>query len=191
MSAFPLSAGRPTARTLRTLAMAAALGLGGAAHADPVAYTGAGSVGPVTPVSPSGSAVFTATGSYSFGALGSWDLLSSFVFNAVSGTGTGGFEFAQGGNSFSGTIATATAPVALGPGFEITYTVTGGTGSFAGATGGGNGLIRLVSDITGAPPYSYIEAGIMDVTPIPEPATALLMLGGVAALLGRRLHKRG
>jgi hypothetical protein len=191
MSAFPLSAGRPTALTLRTLAMAAALGLGGAAHADPVAYTGAGSVGPVTPVSPSGSAVFTATGSYSFGALGSWDLLSSFVFNAVSGTGTGGFEFAQGGNSFSGTIATATAPVALGPGFEITYTVTGGTGSFAGATGGGNGLIRLVSDITGAPPYSYIEAGIMDVTPIPEPATALLMLGGVAALLGRRLHKRG
>ena len=191
MTVFPVSAHRPVGLTLRTLAVAAALGLGGTAFADPVAYTGAGSVGPVTPVSPSGSAVFAATGSYSFGVLGSFDLLSSFVFNAVSGTGTGGFEFAQGGNSFSGTIATAAAPVALGPGFEITYTVTGGTGSFAGATGGGNGLIRIVSDITGAPPYSYIEAGIMNVTAIPEPATALLMLGGVAALLGRRLHKRG
>lgn len=191
MTVFPVSARRPVGLTLRTLAVAAALGLGGTAFADPVAYTGSGSVGPVTPVSPSGSAVFAATGSYSFGVLGSFDLLSSFVFNAVSGTGTGGFEFAQGGNSFSGTIATAAAPVALGPGFEISYTVTGGTGSFAGATGGGNGLIRIVSDITGAPPYSYIEAGIMNVTAIPEPATALLMLGGVAALLGRRLHKRG
>ena len=191
MTAFTPLGRRTVAMPLRALAVAAALGLSTAAFANPVAYTGAGSVGPVTPVSPTGSAVFAATGSYSFGILGSFDLLSSFVFNAVSGTGTGGFEFAQGGNSFSGTIATAAAPVALGPGFEISYTVTGGTGSFAGATGGGNGLIRIVSDITGAPPYSYIEAGIMNVTAIPEPATALLMLGGVAALLGRRLHKRG
>ena len=179
------------ASPLRSLALAAALSLSTAAFADPVAYTGSGTVGPVTPVGPTGSAVFTASGTYSFGSLGSFELLSSFVFNAVSGTGTGGFEFAQGSSFFGGTITTTAAPVALGLGFEISYTVTGGSGSFAGATGGGNGLIRIVSDITGAPPYSYLEAGIMNVTAIPEPATALLMLGGVAALLGRRLQKRG
>lgn len=173
----------------RPLALAALLSVSLAAWATPTTYTGAGTVGPVTPPSSSGTAVYVASGSYSFTGLGSFELLSSFIFNMTSGTGTGGFEFTQGGSSFSGTIATASAPVALGPGFEIQYTVTGGTGLFAGSTGGGNGLIRIVSDITGAPPYAYLEAGIMNVTPIPEPATALLMLGGVAALLGRRLRK--
>lgn len=179
----------PVRFALRPLALAALLSASLAAWATPTSYTGAGTVGPVSPPSSSGSAVFVANGSYSFTGLGSFELLSSFIFNMTTGTGTGGFEFTQGSNSFSGTIATASAPVALGPGFEIQYTVTSGTGLFAGTTGGGNGLIRIVSDITGAPPYSYIEAGIMNVTAIPEPATALLMLGGVAALLGRRLRK--
>ena len=184
--AKPLS----TVVPLRTLALAAALSLGGAAFANPVAYTGSGTVGPVTPVSPTGSSVYVASGSYSFGALGTWELLSTFLFNPVSGTGTGSFEFSQEGSWLGGSISTVAAPVAQGPGFEVTYTIAGGAGLFAGATGAGNGLIRIVSDISGAPPYSYIEAGIMNVTAIPEPATALLMLGGVAALLGRRLHKR-
>lgn len=168
------------------IALAAALSASPAAWAVPTTYTGSGTVTPVTPVSSTGSVVYVATGSYSFTGAGTWELLSSFVFNTLSGTGTGGFEFTQGTDSVSGTISTATAPVALGPGVEIQYTITGGTGSFVGATGGGDGLVRFISDITGPPPYAYLEAGIMDVSVVPEPATALLMLGGIAALLGRR-----
>ena len=173
-------------------AAAALLLLCGSAWAEPTTYTGAGTVGPVSPPSSSGSAVFVATGDYDFTGMGSWSMLSSFVFNMVSGTGSGGFEFSQGADSFSGTIATSTAPVALGPGFTITYSITGGTGSYAGAFGGGDGLIRLLGDTSVAPPYAYIEAGIMNISVVPEPASALLMLGGVAALLGRRrlLQKR-
>ena len=183
---------RLAAWRLGRVAAAASLALlCGSAWADPTTYTGAGTVGPVSPPTSSGSAVFLAEGEYDFTGMGSWSLLSSFIFNTVSGTGTGGFEFSQGANSFSGTIATNTAPVALGPGFEISYSITGGTGSYAGAFGGGNGLIRLLGDTTGAPPYAYIEAGIMNVSVIPEPASALLMLGGVAALLGRRMLKKG
>lgn len=178
---------------LRTVAAASLLCaglLGGlSAAAAPASYTGAGSVGPVTMPPPGGSAVFVATGSYNITGLGTWSLLSSFVFNTGTGTGTGGFEFTQGGNSFSGTIATVATPIASGAGFEIDYLVTGGTGLYAGATGAGDGVIRIVSDLAGAPPYAYIEGGILDVTAVPEPATALLMLGGVAALVGRRLRQ--
>jgi hypothetical protein len=177
-------------RRLRFWVAAAVLGASASAWAVPTTYTGQGLVGPVTPISPSGSAVFVAEGDYLITGLGAFDLVSSFVFNVVSGTGTGGFEFGQGSNSFSGTIATRQAPVAAGPGFEISYAITGGTGVFLGATGSGNGLIRLVSDPTGAPPFAFIEAGIMSVSVVPEPATGLLMLGGAAALFGRRWLKK-
>jgi len=112
------------------------------------------------------------------------------MFNFVSGTGAGTFEFSQGGNSFSGSIATSQAPVAAGPGFEVSYAITGGTGVYLGATGSGSGPIRLVSDPTGSPPYAFMEAGIMNVSVVPEPATGLLMLGGAAALFGRRWLKK-
>ncbi len=159
-----------------------------AAWAQPIGYTGTGQVGAITPVSGSGPAVFLAQGTYELGALGDWDLLSTFIFNVSTGLGTGGFDFSQGGSSFSGTIATTQTVVASLPGFEIVYTVTGGTGAFAGATGFGEGIIVLTGPAE-PPFFNYIEAGILNVSVVPEPATALLMLGGVAALLGRRLAK--
>lgn len=177
-------------RRVRVGAAAAVLGVSATAWAVPASYTGQGFVTAVTPPSPSGGAIFVAEGDYLISGLGSFDLVSSFVFNIVSGTGTGGFEFGQGSNSFSGTIATSQAPVAAGPGFEISYAITGGTGVYLGATGSGSGLIRLVSDSGGTSPVAFIEAGIMNVSVVPEPATALLMLGGAAALFGRRLLKR-
>jgi hypothetical protein len=173
-------------RRVRVAAAAAALlGASAAAWAVPTTYTGQGFVGPVTPPSSSGSAAFVAQGNYLVAGVGSFDLVSSFMFNFVSGTGAGAFEFSQGGNSFSGSIATSQAPVAAGPGFEISYAITGGTGVYLGATGSGSGLIRLLSDPTSSPPYAFIEAGIMNVSVVPEPATGLLMLGGAAALFGR------
>jgi hypothetical protein len=177
-------------RPLRAAAIAAALALSVSAWAMPTTYTGQGLVGPIAGPLPTSSAVFVADGNYIFTGLGGFDLISSFVFNMLSGTGTGGFEFSQGGNSFSGTIATSAAAVATGPGFEISYTITGGTGVYLGATGSGSGLIRLVAEASAAPPLAYLEAGIMNVSVVPEPATSLLMLGGAAALFGRRWLKK-
>jgi hypothetical protein len=174
-------------RSAGVVALAAAAAVAPVATAQTVAYTGNGSVGPLAPPSPTGSAPFLAQGTYDFGSLGSWDLLSTFVFNVNTGLGVGGFEFAQGGNSFSGTINTTQTTVAGLPGFEIAYAITSGTGAYTGAIGNGGGLIVLTSFDT---PSSYIEAGIMNISIVPEPASALLMLGGVAALLGRRLMKR-
>ncbi len=178
-------------RVLRRLVGGALLMAGMATQsvwAQPVGYTGSGQVGPITPVSGSGSgsAVYLAQGTYDLAALGEWELLASFIFNAGTGAGNGGFEFLQGGNSFSGNITTRQTVVASLPGFEITYAVTGGTGSFAGASGFGEGIIVLTS-LQGVSPFPYIEAGIMNVSVVPEPATALLMFGGVVALLGRRM----
>lgn len=169
---------------------AALWALASSAWAVPTTYTGTGVVGAPSLPSPSGTSVFLVGGDYQLTGMGSFDLVSSFVFNIVSGTGTGGFEFGQGSNSFSGSITTSQAPVAAGPGFEISYVVTGGTGVYLGATGSGNGLIRLVSETPDAQGFAYIEAGIMSVTVVPEPSTSLLMLGGAAALFARRLLKK-
>ncbi len=172
---------------LASMAVAAALALGAAGtQAQTVSYTGQGFVGAIAPPSPAGTVPFLAEGTYELVGLGTWDLSSTFVFNIGAGTGAGEFGFSQGGNSFSGTIATAQTFVASLPGFEISYTITGGTGVYAGATGNGAGLIVLTPLTTGTS-GPYIEAGIMDISVVPEPASALLMLGGVAALLGRRL----
>ncbi len=190
MTAFVLPS-RPFTlrRPLGQAATAVALLLATSAWAVPATYTATGLVAAPPLPSPSGTTAFLASGDYVFEGMGGFDLVSAFVFNIVSGTGTGGFEFAQGSNTFSGTIATVQAPVAAGPGFEISYTITGGTGVYLGATGSGNGLIRLVSEAPDGSGFGYIEAGIMNVTVVPEPATSLLMLGGAAALFGRRLLK--
>jgi hypothetical protein len=178
---------RSSARNLLAWAVAASALLSGLASAMPTTYTGSGLVGPTAPpIGP--TAPFLATGIYDFSGMGSFSLLSNFDFNFVTGTGSGTFSFTQGGQSFSGSLTTTSAPVALGPGFEIAYTVTAGTGIYSGFTGGGNGLIRLLSDPAGPPPYSFIEAGIMNV--VPEPATYLMMLGGIAGLVALRLRRR-
>ncbi len=173
--------------TLAAAACAVVMGLAPAAWAQTTTFTGSGTVQPLPDPVPPGWLALLALGSYDFGSLGTWDLASVLVFDTVSGVGAGGFQFTQGSDSFSGSLTSAFAPVALGPGFEISYTITSGTGGLAGVVGGGNSVVRLTGDLTLPPPFSYLEAGIMTVSVVPEPATALLMLGGVAALLGRRL----
>lgn len=100
-------------------------------------------------------------------------------------TGAGSFAFSLGSDSLSGTLATVAAPEAGGPGFEISYLVTAGTGAYAGMTGSGNALVRLLGD-PNLSPTPYLEAGIMNL--VPEPSTSMLALAGLAALgaLARR-----
>jgi hypothetical protein len=151
-------------------------------------FTGSGTVAPTGEVTPPGTVALQANGSYDFAGFGTWSMVSGFVFDLGTSTGLGGFQFWQGSDSFVGTVSTALAPVALGPGFEITYTITEGFGSLVGITGGASSLVRLTSDTAGPPPYAFLEAGIISVTlpAVPEPGTALLMLGGAAALWARQ-----
>jgi hypothetical protein len=78
--------------------------------------------------------------------------------------------------------------VAGGSGFELTYNITSGTGTYAGLTGSGSSLVRLLNDLNSPPPYNYLEAGVMSL--VPEPSSAWLLLGGAMGLAAwRRLQR--
>lgn len=175
--------------TIRTVWAAALAAAAIAAQAQSFSFTGSGQVTPTGPPSGTGDLPLVVINTaYDLPGAGTWLLQSSFVSNLVTGLGAGTFTFSLGADSLSGTLATAAAPVAGGTGFELSYTVTSGTGAYAGLTGSGTSLVRLLDDINGPPPFDYLEAGIM--TLVPEPASALLLLAGVLGVAGARRLQR-
>jgi hypothetical protein len=174
----------------RTAVAAAALLAAQAASAETLlTFYGAGFMVPSGLALPNGDQPVETLGSVQVVGGGEWSLVFAGAFNFGTGLGSGTFSFAQGSSSLSGTVAAAVQPVALGSGWEMTYTATGGTGDLAGYVGGGSSLVRLTSDLRTTPPWNYIEVGIFSISPIPEPTSALLMLGGIGLLLGRRLRR--
>lgn len=175
--------------TIRTVWAAALAAAAIAAQAQSFTFTGSGQVTPTGPPSGTGDLPLVVINTaYDFPGAGTWLLQSSFVSNLVTGLGAGTFSFSQGADSLAGTLTTAAAPVAGGTGFELSYTVTSGAGAYAGLTGSGSSLVRLLDDINGPPPFDYLEAGIM--TLVPEPASALLLLAGVLGVVGARRLQR-
>jgi hypothetical protein len=174
---------------IRTICAAAFAAVALSAHAQSFTFTGAGQVTPTGPPSGTGDLpLMVINSAYDLPGAGTWQLQSSFFSNLNTGMGAGSFTFSQGADSLSGTLTSSAAVVAGTNGFELGYAVTGGTGAYSGRTGSGSGLVQLLDDISGPPPYDYIEAGIL--TLVPEPMSALLMLGGVVALAGRRRLQR-
>ena len=95
------------------------------------------------------------------------------------------FVFADGSTIFGNEFEDVTALVAsggTGP-FTETYTFTGGTGEFAGASGSVSG-----AGVSGA--ASFIESGSGSLTvagvSTPEPASIVMMFGGLLVVVGRR-----
>ena len=175
--------------TIRTICAAALAVFALSAQAQSFTFTGAGEVTPTGPPSGSGDLpLMVINSTYDLPGAGTWQLQSSFISNLNTGLGAGSFTFSQGVDSLSGTLTSAAAVVGGANGFELEYTITGGSGAYSGRTGSGSSLVQLLDDISGPPPYDYLEAGIL--TMVPEPMSALLMLGGIVALAGRRRLQR-
>jgi hypothetical protein len=183
---------------LRTFVLAsstlAALLASGAATAITLAYSGSGAVtGPAqTPPVLTGLTLSAATSSFTIGADPTWRVDKLFFFNTATLTGGGSFTFSNASSSFSGTFvstrASTTSPTTL------VYTVTGGTGAYAGFVGDGIGYGTTIGNPFGLPAavVSFTEGGFFNISAVPEPASALLLsLGAASIALWRRRPSAG
>lgn len=179
------------------LMLAAALGAS-ATFASPLVlpFSGTGAVTPgpgfnpnlpVWPlqVLPGASNVYTLAGQQG------WSLSSDFAFSFITNTGIGTFSLENAfGDSLFGDIDTVLDP-GNGPfgGFDITYTVTGGTGSFVGFVGSGLSEVVLLAP-PGGFPLPFNEAGTIFQSAVSEPPALALALLGLVGLVAARRRKR-
>jgi hypothetical protein len=121
---------------------------------------------------------------------GSW---GPGVFAPVSGGG-GHFtySFSGGANTLTGTNAlTFQAPT--GPGHQTltaVYTITGGTGLFAGASGIVNETDTAVANPNGTASLTMSGSGQVSAAAIPEPSTGWLLIAGLPAFATVRKMQR-
>ena len=100
--------------------------------------------------------------------------------------GTFSMKFADG-NTLSGKLFEDTSKLdanGVGP-FTQMLTFTGGTGEFAGATGSTSG-----AGVGTANGSTASGSGTLNAPAIPEPASAALLLGGLAVILVARRHSK-
>ena len=147
-----------------------------------IAFSGSGTVAGSAQVFPvlSELTLSAATSTYTLGGQSGWHVDKLFSFNAVSLVGSGTFTFTSGNDSLSGTFTSAKAS-ALSP-TDLVYAVAGGTGSFANYSGSGTSSGITEGNAFGLPAalVTFTETGSLNLTPIPEPATVLLLAAGLA-----------
>lgn len=161
------------------------------AEAVAIAFSGSGTVagGPqVVPVL-SGLTLSSATSNYTVNGQSGWHVDKLFDFNVASLVGFGTFTLANGADSFSGTFTSSKANAAAPT--DLFYSVVGGTGSFAGYVGSGSSTGITEGNAFGLPAalVTFTETGNLNLAPIPEPATVLLLAAGLAGT-ALRLRRR-
>ncbi len=119
-----------------------------------------------------------------------------FSYDAMTQSLSGSFEFTSAaslGASLFGTLVGSTVsanPFTTGAQFEIDYTITGGTGAFAGASGFALAFLQY-DPLAGAGGVgslnNYAEDGALVLSAVPEPdSLALVLLGGLSLALALR-----
>lgn len=106
----------------------------------------------------------------------------------IGGLGSGTWEFQDLGDAGNDLFGTSTSTFTqLSPTLgkvELMYTIGGGAGMFAGASG--SGFVTAFGDLVDG---TYVSSGSLSVTPIPEPETWALMFAGLAAV-GAAVRRR-
>lgn len=121
---------------------------------------------------------------------GDWDVFRSEVLDLAAATFSGTTTWTDtgpGGNNLSATFTGSWQLVGDGQHVRVinNFVITGGTGIFAGATGTGED--RVYTNFVAG---QYVESGMLKVTPVPEPGTALLLTAGAMALTVMRRRQR-
>ncbi|MBS0479136.1 MAG: PEPxxWA-CTERM sorting domain-containing protein, partial [Proteobacteria bacterium] len=123
----------------------------------------------------------TAAGTSNFGAFGPSQ--THCITPGSPYTGVFSFVFADGATLFGTTAGYMTPTLIAGVVNSLnTYTITGGTGQFAGATGVINGVGLL--DRRPARPLNSLDLTGTVNLPVPEPATWTMMIIGFGAIGG-------
>ena len=186
----------------KSFAAAGALAAGWAmpAQADVLSFTGsANALGVVMPddaCAPRGRGNInpaTSTGNSSLGAFTYGHQVCTS--GPPGGPIDGNFQIAFANDGFFGTLTGTTAQNAMTPtffDFFIDYTILGGTGRFAGATGTFATGAGSGADVRFRPSQITLNLvnGVIDAPAVPEPATWALLIAGFGAVGGAMRRRR-